>query len=425
MNQANNKPNSFIDTMNSDKPLLNMNCLVGITGGIAAYKIPEVVRRLKALGANVRVVMTQGALAFITPLTLQAVSGEEVSTDLLDPKAEAAMGHIELAKWADLIVIAPATADFIGRLNAGLANDLLTTLCLATPSQIVIVPAMNQQMYASRIVQSNLERLKTEAGILVWGPDSGEQACGDIGMGRMISPAAIVDEVVKIHQSTVKTQHQQDLTGLSIMITAGPTQEAIDPVRYITNYSSGKMGYAIAEAAAARGALVTLVSGPVSLNTPINVKRINVLSAEDMCEAVHQTITEQDVFIGTAAVADFKLSNIASQKIKKKSGENTLTLELVQNPDIIKSVAALNDNRPFVVGFAAETEHVEQHALDKLMRKNLDMICANDVSQSSIGFNSDENAIQIYSKKGSVILHKETKLNIAHQLLTEIKKQLG
>lgn len=402
-------------------PLSGFNCLIGITGGIAAYKIPEVVRRLKEKGANIRVVMTKGAEAFITPLTLQAVSGNIVSTDLLDPQAEAAMGHIELAKWADLIVIAPASADFIGRLSAGLANDLLTTLCLATSAPIAIVPAMNQQMYASKLVQRNIQQLIEIAGVNVWGPDSGAQACGDVGMGRMIAPDDIVAHVLDMQagQSHIESSIQ-DLAGVSVMITAGPTREAIDPVRYITNHSSGKMGYALAHAAAKRGANVTLISGPVELPTPERVRRIDVQSAEEMFEAVKQHLKGQDMFIGTAAVADYKVEKISEQKIKKQSGQSTLSLALVQNPDIIAYVGHLTQNRPFVVGFAAETENIHEYALKKLTTKQLDMICANDVSQSNIGFNSDQNALTIYWQGGHEQIEMASKHQVSDELMTLI-----
>ncbi|SET03614.1 bifunctional phosphopantothenoylcysteine decarboxylase/phosphopantothenate--cysteine ligase CoaBC [Thorsellia anophelis] len=409
---------------NSGLPLADFNCLIGITGGIAAYKIPEVVRRLKDQGANVRVVMTKGAEAFITPLTLQAVSGNPVSIDLLDPQAEAAMGHIELAKWADLVVIAPASADFIGRMSAGLANDLLTTLCLATSAPIAIVPAMNQQMYASKLVQSNIQRLKEVAEVDVWGPDSGAQACGDVGMGRMIAPDEIVNFILNAKASNEYMENPiQDFAGLSILLTAGPTRESIDPVRYITNHSSGKMGFALAEIAAKRGATVTLITGPVNLSTPDRVKRIDVQSAEEMFTAVKANLDGQDIFIGTAAVADYRVDTISQQKLKKQPGQSMLNLTLVQNPDIIRYVGHVAQNRPFVIGFAAETENIQQYALNKLVTKKLDMICANDVSQSHIGFNSDENALTVYWDNSQAHIPIAPKQAVANELMTLILRQ--
>lgn len=422
--------------------LTGVNCLIGITGGIAAYKIPEVVRRLRDNGANVRVVMTEGAKAFITPLTLQAVSGHPVATTLLDESAEAAMGHIELAKWADIVVVAPASADFIGRLNAGLANDLLTTLLLATAAPIAIVPAMNQQMYHSALVQRNLRELSTMPSIKIWGPALGSQACGDIGKGRMIEPSEIVTRIQHEIEGNVSqnpepqneiehAEHDEKFTerkdislrGLRIMITAGPTREALDPVRYISNHSSGKMGYSIAQAASLRGALVTLISGPVNLPKPEGVEMISVVSALEMYQAVHQKIEEQDIFIGTAAVADYRMQEVNAQKIKKKKEQVTLALTLVQNPDIIHSVAQLK-KRPYVVGFAAETQEVAKYAQDKLKRKDLDMICANDVSDVEIGFNSDNNQLLILTKGGIEVTLKDSKIELAHTLLTMIKNEL-
>ncbi|AWH88695.1 bifunctional phosphopantothenoylcysteine decarboxylase/phosphopantothenate--cysteine ligase CoaBC [Limnobaculum parvum] len=388
--------------------------VLGISGGIAAYKCPEIVRRLKDQGAEVRVVMTEAAKAFITPLTLQAVSGYPVSDDLLDPAAEASMGHIELGKWADLVVIAPATADILARIAAGMANDLLTTICLATPAPIAAAPAMNQQMYRAQATQHNLQIL-TSRNLLLWGPDSGSQACGDVGPGRMLDPLSIVKHCVDFFNPV------QDLAGVNIMLTAGPTREALDPVRFISNHSSGKMGYAIARAAAERGASVTLVSGPVQLPTPVNVNRINVTSALEMREAVMQLAGSQNIFIACAAVADYRAEHIADEKIKKQGDD--LVLKMVKNPDIVSEVAAMTANRPFVVGFAAETQNVEEYARLKLARKNLDLICANNVSLSGQGFNSDTNALHLYWSNGEMSLPLSDKSSLGQKLMDEIVKR--
>lgn len=385
--------------------------VLGVSGGIAAYKTPELVRRLRERGAEVRVAMTEAAKAFITPLSLQAVSGYPVSDSLLDPAAEAAMGHIELGKWADLVILAPATADLIARVAAGMANDLVTTICLATPAPVAVVPAMNQQMYRNVATQHNLDVL-TQRGMLIWGPDSGSQACGDVGPGRMLDPLVLV-EMAMNHFAPV-----QDLQHLNIMITAGPTREPLDPVRYITNHSSGKMGFAIAAAAAARGAHVTLVSGPVSLPTPAGVQRIDVTTALEMDAAVQAQVHEQHIFIGCAAVADYRAAAIADEKIKKQGDE--LVIKMVKNPDIVAGVAALKKERPYVVGFAAETNNVEEYARQKRVRKNLDLICANDVSQSGQGFNSDSNALHLFWQDGETTLPLERKALLGHRLLDEI-----
>ncbi|HFD6683662.1 TPA: bifunctional phosphopantothenoylcysteine decarboxylase/phosphopantothenate--cysteine ligase CoaBC [Providencia alcalifaciens] len=391
--------------------LLGKRIVLGISGGIAAYKIPELTRRLRDEGASVRVVMTPAAKAFITPLTLQAVSGYPVADDLLDPAAEAAMGHIELAKWADIIILAPATADLIARLSAGMANDLLTTVCLASSAPIAVVPAMNQQMYRAAATQDNLIRLQ-QRQFMIWGPDEGSQACGDVGPGRMIDPLAIVK---------LASQHFQphlDLQGISIMVTAGPTREDLDPVRFISNHSSGKMGFAIAQAASARGAKVTLVAGPVNLATPSGVNRINVISALEMYEQVHQSINHQDIFIGCAAVADYRAKTVAENKIKKQGNEVSITL--VKNPDIVASVGKLTQNRPYVVGFAAETQNVDEYARQKRQQKQLDLICANDVSLADNGFNSDNNALHLFDAFGDVRLPHSSKIELSHHLLDEI-----
>jgi len=344
-------------------------------------------------------------------LSLQAVSGYPVSDSLLDPAAEAAMGHIELGKWADLVILAPATADLIARVAAGMANDLVSTICLATPAPVAVVPAMNQQMYRNAATQHNLEILASR-GLLIWGPDSGSQACGDVGPGRMLDPLAIVD-MAATHFAPVN-----DLQHLNIMITAGPTREPLDPVRYITNHSSGKMGFAIAAAAAKRGANVTLVSGPVSLATPPFVQRIDVTTALEMEAAVQAHAQMQQIFIGCAAVADYRAETISDAKIKKQGDE--LTIKMVKNPDIVAGVAALKSHRPYVVGFAAETNNVEEYARQKRTRKNLDLICANDVSLATQGFNSDSNALHLFWQDGDKVLPLERKELLGQQLLDEI-----
>ncbi|MDG6361845.1 bifunctional phosphopantothenoylcysteine decarboxylase/phosphopantothenate--cysteine ligase CoaBC [Glaesserella parasuis] len=392
--------------------LKDKKILIGITGGIAAYKTIELIRLLKTAGAEVRVAMTPAAEAFVTPLTLQAISGNAVSTSLLDPQAELAMGHIELAKWADLVAIAPATADFIARLRIGMGNDLLSTICLATASPILLAPAMNQQMYKRSIVQENLQSL-IEQGVSIIGPNAGFQACGDIGKGRMSEPSEIF-QAIEDHFT-----QSQDLADLSVVITAGPTREAIDPVRYISNHSSGKMGFAIAEAFAKRGAKVTLIAGPVNLATPQNVSRIDVISAQQMAEQAVSLAQKNAIFIGCAAVADYRVEQIAEQKIKKTSNNDELTLKLVKNPDIIATVAHLAQNRPFVVGFAAETQNVADYAKDKLQRKNLDLICANDVSGGQV-FGQDQNSLQLFWQNGEKILPLADKGKLAEGLVAEI-----
>lgn len=392
--------------------LTNKKILVGITGGIAAYKTIELIRHFKNAGAEVRVVLTPAAEAFVTPLTLQAISGNAVSTSLLDPQAELAMGHIELAKWADRIVIAPASADFIARLRLGMGNDLLSTLCLATNAPILLAPAMNQQMFKQAAVQENLAIL-AQRGVTFIGPNSGFQACGDVGKGRMSEPMEIFQAVSDSFNLL------PNLSDISVVITAGPTQEAIDPVRYISNHSSGKMGFAIAEAFAKRGAKVTLISGPVNLATPAKVERIDVVSAEQMAEQAVKFAQQSAIFIGCAAVADYRVAEIATQKIKKTNNNDELTLKLVKNPDIIASVAHLTENRPFVVGFAAETQNVAEYAKSKLQRKNLDMICANDVSGGQV-FGQDQNALHLFWQNGEKILPLAEKGKLAELLVNEI-----
>ncbi|MGY4676386.1 bifunctional phosphopantothenoylcysteine decarboxylase/phosphopantothenate--cysteine ligase CoaBC [Pasteurella sp. P03HT] len=390
--------------------LQSKRIVVGITGGIAAYKAIELIRLLRKSHAEVRVVLTPAATEFVTPLTLQAISGNAVAQSLLDPQAELAMGHIELAKWADAIVIAPASADFLARLTAGMANDLLSTLCLATTAPILLAPAMNQQMFAQTITQQNLTAL-IQRGMHIIGPNRGEQACGDIGLGRMSEPTEIFDAMCDLFAN------KRDLAQLSVVITAGPTQEAIDPVRYISNHSSGKMGFAIAQAFAERGANVTLITGPVNLPTPPEVQRINVTSAQEMHKYALQHAVKQDIFIGCAAVADYRVAHIAEQKIKKSDDEIHLTL--IKNPDIIADIGHLIEHRPFTVGFAAETQQVEQYAQDKLQRKKLDMICANDVSGGQV-FGQDQNSLHLFWQGGSHKLALATKTNLAKQLVNYI-----
>ncbi len=394
--------------------LQNKRILLGVTGGIAAYKAAEIVRRLREQGAEVRVVMTDAAKEFITPLTLQAVSGHIVANSMFDPQAEAGMGHIELAKWADLVLVAPATANVISRLTTGMGDELLTTLCLASPAPLAIAPAMNMQMYLHAATQSNLKVL-AERGVHIWGPGVGSQACGDVGPGRMLDPMDIVEEVTKFLQPAPQTD-------FSFLITAGPTREAIDPVRYISNYSSGKMGFALAEAAAAIGAKVTLVAGPVNLPTPKGVKRIDVESALEMQSAVEAEVAQHPIFIGCAAVADYRMAEVAPQKMKKTEGQEGLSLQLIKNPDIIAGVAARTD-KPFVVGFAAETQDVARYALDKLQRKGMDMIAANDVSRAGQGFNADQNALTVFWADGQQELPLASKQQVAQQLISLIIKR--
>ncbi len=391
--------------------LFNKRIILGVTGGIAAYKSAEIVRKLQDKGAEVKVVMTKGAQEFITPLTLQALSGNPVHTDLLDPEAEAAMGHIELARWADVILVAPATANFMSTLAVGAGGDLLATLVLATNAPIAIAPAMNQAMWADASTQSNLDVLK-KRGVHVFGPASGEQACGDVGFGRMLEPLDIADATNELFDSGL-------LSGKHVVITAGPTREALDPVRYLSNHSSGKMGYALAGAAVDAGARVTLISGPVNVKAPDRVSVKYIESALDMHNAVHESMEDADIFIGAAAVADFRPEKAELQKIKKSKTEDTMILTLVKNPDIIASVSNL-EKRPFVVGFAAETNSVEDYARAKLKTKNLDMIVANDVSNSDIGFNSDQNAVTVIDKTTQKQFDERSKSQLAKDLIEHI-----
>ena len=396
--------------------LANKQILVGITGGIAAYKTIELIRLLTKAGAEVQVVLTEGAKAFVTEMTLQAISGHPVRSTLLDPTAELGMGHIELAKWADLIVVAPASADFIARYSQGMANDLLTTLCLATDANVLLAPAMNQAMWRHPATQDNATLLE-KRGVLLCGPASGIQACGDVGPGRMEEPESIFEHIAKTLSPT-----KQDLLGQHWVITAGPTMEAIDPVRFISNHSSGKMGYALAAAAQARGAKVTLVSGPTQLDAPQGVQRIAIKSAGDMLAACRDAMSKPaDVFIGAAAVADFRMKEVASQKMKKTGDSDEMQLTLVKNPDVIATLSQEKAAK-CMVGFAAETQDVIAYAKSKLERKGLDLIIANDVSRSDIGFNNDDNQVTVLSKDQQWTPPKGAKSALAKELVELIIK---
>lgn len=395
------------------------NILLAITGGISAYKSAVLARLLIKAGCTVRVMMTDGACEFITPLTLQALTGNEVHTKLLDDEAERGMGHIELAKWADMVVIAPASANTIGRLAGGLADNLVTTVALATTAPIVIIPAMNQAMYAHAIVQDNLAKL-IRFGYTVLTPDSGEQACGDVGAGRLPEPDDLCERILTL---LAKSQTPQSLRGKKVIITAGATVEAIDPVRFLSNHSTGKMGFAIAKACMNAGADVTIVAGRgVHLPTPFGAKRITVTTADDMLSACQLVMTDDgdSIFIATAAVADYKVANIASQKIKKTSNQDDLTLALIKNPDILATISHTFPNA-VMVGFAAETQDSENYAHAKLIAKNLDMIAVNDVSDKSIGFGSDDNAMTVFFAKhygmDKMVLDKASKESIAKSLV--------
>lgn len=381
--------------------------LLGVTGGIAAYKSADLTRRLQDAGAEVRVAMTHAATQFVGPLTFQALSGNPVHLDLLDPAAEAAMGHIELARWAGTVLVAPASADFMARLAHGMANDLLTTLCLATDAPIVLAPAMNRLMWQNAATQDNVALL-TRRGMRVIGPAAGGQACGEVGEGRMVEPLDLVRELFGGASAV-----EQSLAGLMVLVTAGPTREAIDPVRFISNRSSGRMGFAVAAAAHRAGARVVLVAGPTSLPTPQGVERIDVGSAEEMYQAVMQQAGAADVFIGTAAVADYRPAQAVASKIKKKTERMELVLEPTQ--DILQTVAA-REQPPFTVGFAAETDELERFARDKLVRKKLDMIAANWVGGET-GFDTDDNALEVFWSDGGKSLERQGKDALAQQLI--------
>ncbi|MDR2013938.1 MAG: bifunctional phosphopantothenoylcysteine decarboxylase/phosphopantothenate--cysteine ligase CoaBC [Rhodanobacter sp.] len=391
--------------LDSARALAGVRVLLGVSGGIAAYKGAELVRRLRDAGAQVRVVLTENAARFVTALTFQALSGHPVRTSLWDESAEAAMGHIELARWADEILIAPASADLIARLAQGHADDLLTTLCLASTAPLALAPAMNQQMWAHAATQANLGLLRAR-GVRVFGPACGDQACGESGVGRLLEAVEIVAELVR-------ARGPREMAGQRVLGSAGPTFEDIDPVRFIGNRSSGRMGFAIAAAAAQAGAEVTLVAGPVHLATPAGVARVDVRSARQMRDAVFAHVADCDVFVSAAAVGDYRPQAVAAQKMKKTG--QALHLSLVQNPDILAEVAAL-PRRPFVVGFAAETEHVETHARDKLERKHLDLIVANQVG-ANLGFERDDNALLLLWPDGRKELPRADKRELARALL--------
>jgi phosphopantothenoylcysteine decarboxylase/phosphopantothenate--cysteine ligase len=394
------------------KPLKTRRILLGVTGGIAAYKSADLVRRLRDAGAEVRVVMSHGALAFITPLTFQAVSGNPVHTELLDEAAEAGMGHIELARWADQVLVAPATANFIARLAHGLADDLMSTICLATTAPVALAPAMNQQMWSNPATRANCEILERR-GIDLIGPASGAQACGETGPGRMVEPSELVQVMAARRESVLAGKH--------VLVTAGPTCEDIDPVRFIANRSSGRMGFAIAQAARDAGARVSLVAGPVALETPQGVERTDVRSAREMYDIVLDLAGAADVFISVAAVADYRPARPAAQKLKK--GLPKQKIELVANPDIVSEVAAL-EHGPLTVGFAAETEKLKEHALEKLSRKRLDMIAANRVGQAGSGFESDQNEILLLTPSGEQNLGKGSKGKLAQLLIQAVASRL-
>ena len=390
--------------------------ILGVAGGIAAYKTPELVRRLRDRGAEVQVVMTRSAAEFVTETTLQAVSGFPVRSNLWDQDAEAAMGHIELARWADLVLIAPATAEIMARLASGAAPDLLTTLCLATQAPLVIAPAMNHVMWSNPAVQANRQLLE-ERGIRIIGPDSGDQACGETGVGRMTEPDVIAAAVTG---PTIVTDGQRlPLFGHKVLITAGPTREAIDPVRYISNRSSGKMGFAMARAAVAAGADVVLVSGPVDLATPDKVQRIDVVSAQEMFAVTHKIIDGVDIFIAAAAVADYSAAHVRDNKIKKAASK--MSIELVRTPDILASVAKL-EHGPFTVGFAAETEKLREYATSKLEKKNLDMIIANQVDENR-GIDSDNNTVDVFWATGEQSFPMMAKKGLAVALMKLIARR--
>ena len=390
----------------------NKKILLGITGGIAAYKSAELVRLLIRAGAEVRVVMTPAAQEFVQPLTYQALSGHRVYIDLFDAEADSAMDHIELARWCDLLLVAPASADFLGKLNAGYADNLLLTLCLASKQPVAVAPAMNQQMYANASTQQNLAQLAAKQ-VLLWGPASGEQACGDVGPGRMLEAEQLLQQV---------SRHFEPgrLKGCKLLLTAGPTREPIDPVRYISNRSSGKMGYAIAAAARQQDAEVTLVSGPVALSPPAGVRLVDVESAQQMHDAVMREAEASDIFIACAAVSDYRVEQAAAHKLKKS--DQVLTLQLVLNTDILAAVSAL-EKRPFCVGFAAETRDVEKYALGKLQQKNLDMIAANQVGAGKGGFETDFNQLEVYWRDGHRSIPQASKAEVAKQLIELIAER--
>ena len=393
----------------------NTNILLGVTGGIAAYKSAEIIRLFKKEGASVRVVMTESAKEFITPLTLQAVSGNEIHDSLLDVNAESAMGHIELAKWADIILIAPCTAETIAKITHGRADDLMGALILASEAEVYIAPAMNMNMWLDASTQDNYKILE-KRGITFIGPAQGEQACGDIGPGRLEEPEKIIEFITKL-------SNKGPLSGKTITITAGPTREQIDPVRFISNNSSGKMGYSIAEAAIKYGAQVNLVTGPVSLNADKSINLHKIISASEMLDEVIKCMKSSDIFIGCAAVSDYKPSDYSNKKIKKEDN-SSLDIELEKNEDILKYVSD-NFSESYIVGFAAETSDVIENAKKKLLTKNLDMIISNDISDKSIGFDVDENEVNVITKDETLLLKKDKKIRIARQILKIISANIN
>ncbi|WNB76566.1 bifunctional phosphopantothenoylcysteine decarboxylase/phosphopantothenate--cysteine ligase CoaBC [Methylomonas koyamae] len=394
--------------------VINKRILLGVCGGIAAYKAAELLRLLRKQGCEVRVVMTAAAARFVAPLTFQALSGHGVHSELLDPDQEQAMSHIHLARWADLLLIAPATADTLAKMAHGLADDLLSTVYLAAECPVYVAPAMNQAMWSKPVTQANIARLQ-QHGVVTIGPADGEQACGEQGFGRMVEPAEIV-------QSVLADSAGNYLAGLKLVVSAGPTREPLDPVRFISNRSSGKMGYALARAAVAAGADVTLVSGPVQLPAPAGAELVEVETALQMHEAVLKACRNADVYIGAAAVADYRAKQIAAHKLKKaETGADVIQLE--KNPDIVADVAALQP-KPWVVGFAAETEDLENYALGKLRSKNLDMIAANWVGRAEGGFDSERNALQVFWRDGRKALEMADKTSLAVQLLQLIAEKM-
>lgn len=394
--------------------LAGQRILLGVSGGIAAYKAADLARRLQDAGAEVQVVMTESAQQFVTAMTFQALTGRPVRSSLWDPAAEAAMGHIELARWASQVLVAPASADFLARLAQGLAGDLLGTICLATEAPITVVPAMNRVMWANAATQANVSTLRGR-GVAVLGPSEGDQACGEVGAGRMLEPLEIVEALDSANGASA-------LAGKNLLISAGPTFEDLDPVRYLGNRSSGKMGFALAREAAAMGARVTLVAGPVSLATPANVRRVDVRRAAQMRDAVLAALPGQDVYISAAAIADYMPAETRGQKIKKT--EQSLTLELVRTPDVLSEVASHPQRPRVVVGFAAETNDVEKHAQEKLQRKGLDLIAANDVSAAGIGFESEDNALVVFSTDARRTIPRGPKRQVARDLLLLIAERL-
>ena len=391
------------------------NVLLCVTGGIAAYKSAEITRLFKKEGADVRIIMTESSKEFITPLTLQAVSGNQIHDSLLDEKAEAGMGHIELAKWADILLVAPCTAETLSKINQGRADDLLGTVILATKANIFIAPAMNMNMWLDPTTQSNYEQLQSKKVFFI-GPDIGDQACGDVGPGRLVEPEKILNEI----SNSINTG---ELSGKTVNITAGPTREKLDPVRYISNNSSGKMGYALAQAAIEAGANVNLISGPVTLEVNKNINLIKINTAKEMLDQVLKVMKDDDLFIGCAAVSDYRPKNYSVEKLKKNSKE-IFNLKLEKNDDILSNVSK-NYPNSFVVGFAAETENIEENSRKKLTEKNLNMIISNDVSNKSIGFESDDNEVTIYTENEKILIEKDTKFKVAQKIINEIVNKIN